>query len=258
MLPDSTSRTRSASQSGSSLSNACAVVIMPGVQKPHCSAWCLRNDACSGVKPSSSDRPSTVTTLAPSACTASNRQERTAAPSTSTVQEPQTPCSQPTWVPVSRKWWRRQSASVSRGSTSTSTGLPLTSNFTGMVLLRRRAFERALDHHADQRFAIGAAGVDIVMGIDRRRCRAFGLDDDGLVDLVAVENLLDGGQPQRPVGDADGADMGVTRLAAILVVEQHRRGKREVAAAAREFLKTEAALGRPCRQADFGDDLVGF
>ena len=44
--------------------------------------------------------PSTVSTRQPSACTANIRQERTLSPSTSTVQAPQTPCSQPTWVPV--------------------------------------------------------------------------------------------------------------------------------------------------------------
>jgi hypothetical protein len=37
------------------------------------------------------------------------RQERTASPSTSTVQAPQTPCSQPMWVPVRRSSWRKQS-----------------------------------------------------------------------------------------------------------------------------------------------------
>ena len=79
---------------------------------------------------------------------------------------------------------------------------------------------------------------------------------DRVVDLVAIEDLLDGGKPQRPVGDTDSADMGVARFAALFVVEQHRRGHREVAAAAGEFLKAETALGRPCRQADFGDDFV--
>ena len=29
--------------------------------------------------------------------------------------------------------------------------------------------------------------MDIVIGIDRRRCRDFGLGDNGFVDLVAVE-----------------------------------------------------------------------
>jgi Transposase DDE domain group 1 len=38
-------------------------VSMPGVQNPHCNAWCLRNVVCRGVKPYSCDRPSTVTTL---------------------------------------------------------------------------------------------------------------------------------------------------------------------------------------------------
>jgi hypothetical protein len=43
---------------------------------------------------------STVSISAPSACTASVRHERAGRPSSSTVQAPQTPCSQPTWVPV--------------------------------------------------------------------------------------------------------------------------------------------------------------
>ena len=40
---------------------------------------------------------------------------RTASPSTSTEQAPQTPCSQPRCVPVSPRRWRRKSASVRRG-----------------------------------------------------------------------------------------------------------------------------------------------
>ena len=44
-----------------------------------------------------------VSTVAPSHCTASIRQPRTISPSTRTVQAPQTPCSQPTWLPVSAK-----------------------------------------------------------------------------------------------------------------------------------------------------------
>ena len=53
----------------------------------------------------------------PSAVTASSRQERTGSPSSSTVQAPHTPCSQPTWVPVSRRSWRRQSDSSRRAGT---------------------------------------------------------------------------------------------------------------------------------------------
>ena len=54
--------------------------------------------------------------LAPSAWTASIRQERTATPSTITVHAPQTPCSHPRWVPVSPSSSRRKSASVIRTS----------------------------------------------------------------------------------------------------------------------------------------------
>src|SRR6266516_5914243 len=76
---------------------------IPGVQKPHWSAWFARNASWSLPQLS----PSTVVIAAPSAVTASSRQERTATPSSRTVQAPQTPCSQPTWVPVSRRSWRR-------------------------------------------------------------------------------------------------------------------------------------------------------
>ena len=51
---------------------------------------------------SSPSYPSTVRTSRPSALTASIRQERMGRPSINTVQAPQTPCSQPTCVPVRR------------------------------------------------------------------------------------------------------------------------------------------------------------
>ena len=100
------------------------------MQKPHWSAWCSRNAACSGVSSPSPARPSTVSTLAPSTCAASSRHERTAAPSSRTVQAPQTPCSQPTCVPRSPSRWRRKSESSSRGSTCSRQSRPLTSTET--------------------------------------------------------------------------------------------------------------------------------
>ena len=60
------------------------------------------------------------------ACTASVRQDRTISPFTRTVQAPQTPCSQPTCVPVSCRCSRRKSARLSRGRTCASTASPLT------------------------------------------------------------------------------------------------------------------------------------
>ena len=61
----------------------------------------------------------------PSACAANIRQDRTGSPSTMTVQAPQTPCSQPIWVPVWPQSSRIASASVRRGSTLMAWSRPL-------------------------------------------------------------------------------------------------------------------------------------
>ena len=53
----------------------------------------------------------------PVGLTANIRQERTDSPSMRIVQAPHIPCSQPTWVPVSSRSWRRKSLSSKRGST---------------------------------------------------------------------------------------------------------------------------------------------
>ena len=105
---------------GFSASAAVIVVRKPGVQNPHCSAWHSAKARCTGESvPSGSAKPSTVVIDSPSMLTASSRQDRIGTPPTSTVQAPQTPCSQPTWVPVSRRSCRRQSDSNRRGGTVT-------------------------------------------------------------------------------------------------------------------------------------------
>ena len=54
------------------------VVRKPGVQKPHCRPWQSANACCTGDRvPSGSVSPSTVVISAPSALTASSRQDRT-------------------------------------------------------------------------------------------------------------------------------------------------------------------------------------
>ena len=74
---------------------------------------------------------------------------------------------------------------------------------------------------------------------------------------LSVENVFHRGQPQRPIADADDADMGIARLATLVLIIEHRcRGHREVAAAAGEFLEPPAPAGGPGRKADLHDDLV--
>ena len=70
---------------------------------------------------------------APSAWIAKARHERPARPSIITVQQPHTPCSQPTWVPVSPNSWRMKSLSSMRGLTCRVTGSPLTVTVTGRL-----------------------------------------------------------------------------------------------------------------------------
>src|SRR5216683_1142499 len=104
-----------------------AVMIMPGVQKPHCRPWCSRKASCIGCSGApSAARPSMVLTSCPSAITVSVVQDFTALPSRCTTQAPHCEVSQPTWVPVSRRFSRRNCTRRVRGSTFAVTGLPFT------------------------------------------------------------------------------------------------------------------------------------
>src|ERR1700761_2548354 len=67
-----------------------------------------------------------VLTSCPSAITASVVQDLTALPSRCTTQAPHCEVSQPTWVPVSRRFSRRNWTSRVRGSTLALTGSPFT------------------------------------------------------------------------------------------------------------------------------------
>ena len=62
-------------------SRSSAAMRIPGVQKPHCSAWWRWNASWSGVSAPAPASPSTVTISAPSTCAARRRHERTATPS---------------------------------------------------------------------------------------------------------------------------------------------------------------------------------
>src|SRR6201998_4030811 len=104
-----------------------AVMIMPGVQKPHCRPWFSRNASCIGCSGApSAASPSMVLTSCPSAITASVVQDFTALPSRCTTPAPHCEVSHPTWVPVSRRFSRRNCTRSVRGSTLALTGLPFT------------------------------------------------------------------------------------------------------------------------------------
>jgi hypothetical protein len=116
--PEIASRTCAAVGSGLRSSSQRAVIIMPGVQKPHCSPWQAAKASWTGSRRLRLARPSTVVTRRPSAMTASTVQDLTGVSSSHTTQAPQFEVSQPQCEPVSPSSSRRKWISSSRGSTT--------------------------------------------------------------------------------------------------------------------------------------------
>ena len=117
-----------------------------------------------------------------------------------TVQQPHTPCSHPTCVPVSWSSWRRKSLSNSRGSTEASTSLPFT------VRARRRCSSSRFESSSLASFGSGGCcthgaahetGQEVPAVGPGRRHVVFGGD-------VVAGRLL------RP-GDVVSADSSATR-----------------------------------------------
>src|SRR5690606_35820992 len=106
-------------------SSADAAMSRPGVHAPHCAAPCSRKAACSTDRRPLA-RPSTVLTVLPATLAAGIRQAPTGAPSTRTVQAPQSPASQPILVPVSPSSSRSTLDSLRRGGTRSETGASFT------------------------------------------------------------------------------------------------------------------------------------
>ena len=105
--------------------------IIPDVQKPHWSASAAMKASCSGVRRPSAASPSIVVIGLPAASCASVRHEQTVLPSRRTVQAPQAPRPQTTFVPVRPIRSRSASASVTRGSTESRWTEPLTWSSSG-------------------------------------------------------------------------------------------------------------------------------
>src|SRR4029077_9607206 len=166
-------------------SSALVVISIPGVQKPHCSACFSVKASCIGCSLPPCSRLSTVLTLRPSACTASTVHDFTGSPSRCTVHTPQCEVSQPTCVPVRRRFSRRKCTSSSRDSTSASRTAPFTVTLIlCFAMSASRPFERRLQRpsaeHARHLALVldRAAPVGARLGRLRRQARRFG---DGLL-----------------------------------------------------------------------------
>src|ERR1700734_3308728 len=193
--------------------------------------------------------------LWPSACAASIRQERTATPSKITVQAPHTPCSQPTWVPASRRSWRRKSLSSMRDSTRRRCCAPFTVTVTSCMseaTLRSLVCfgERALGQYAGEMPLEFFTGMDAAARID------------GALNQFA--RFVDLRRADRPADERDAGVFGQDRLvagvaqadprldASPIVIDAHRAGhadQSEIAAPARHL--HEAGAGARCRRRQF-------
>src|SRR5258706_14436315 len=85
-----------------------------------------------------------VATFAPSICHTNTVQDLTALPFTCTTQAPHWDVSQPTCVPVSRRFSRRNCTRSVRGSTSPVTALPFTVSATAVMALPPRNSTKGL------------------------------------------------------------------------------------------------------------------
>ena len=101
MAPEIAIRISSSLGFGFSSSSARAVISIPGVQNPQCSACFSWKPCWIGSSRRSCSSDSTVRISCPSAIAARIVHDLTGLPSISTTQAPQLEVSQPQWVPVS-------------------------------------------------------------------------------------------------------------------------------------------------------------
>src|SRR4029077_6285028 len=127
------------------------------------------------------------------------KQDRAGVPSISTVQAPQTPCSQPARAPVSRNCSRRQSSRLKRGSTSTARVSPLTLNSTriGASALGRTGGigDRAHGEGRRDAPAIFGGGMEGGGRLDGGERGAHRFPHAGLVDARAFKRAADADEP---------------------------------------------------------------
>ena len=114
--PPSASSTCGRSARGRAPGRSAAAISMPGVQMPHCAAPCARKARCSRSVSPPVARPFDGLDGAAVRLAVGTRQAQTCSPSSSTVQAPQSPASQPTLVPVRPRSSRSVSASDAKAS----------------------------------------------------------------------------------------------------------------------------------------------
>src|SRR5262249_4908719 len=155
--------------------------------------------------------------------TANIRHERTGAPSSRTVQAPQTPCSQPTCTPVKPTLWRRKSDSSVRVCATPVWACPFTLMSSVMTsvdmaaLNARGGRQGRVEQRGQQDAAIAEGIVVIARDLDRLDSRPGSLFKYQVGRLCAAQRLFRLRQAQRnvgPTGDGGLHHVNVTTLVA--------------------------------------------
>src|SRR5580693_8840849 len=245
-------------------------MIMPGVQKPHCSPCISRKPSCSACSvPSGFAMPSMVRTSVPLACTANTVQDFTDLPSRSTVQAPQWLVSQPICGPVMFCWSRRKWMRSVRGSTKASMVLPFTvivmwdlaiglspcPSAAGATLGAR---ERAREHHAGHLGAVKRGTTRIAR---RRRDRLGGRDrplHSRRIERGAEQDRGRFLRPQRGFADIGQPDRTACDFAAVEREHDGRGRGRIVADLALELFVCVAVSGGRNRDAYRREYVAGL
>ncbi len=131
-LPASSSRISVSVGSPVRSSRSWTAMISPGVQNPHCTAPASTKAAWTSDGDPNGAMPSIVTIGWPTAAAAITRHEHTNTPSSMTLHEPHSPCSQAPLVPINPSRSRSTSSRLSPSHESvTSRAAPLTSRCSG-------------------------------------------------------------------------------------------------------------------------------
>src|SRR5690348_2399296 len=200
--------------SGLRSSSQRAVIIIPGVQKPHCRPCSFMNAVCTGSSSPSCSRSSTVRISWPDAMAVSTVQLLTGSPSIQSTHVPQFDVSQPQWVPVRPRWSRTKCTRSRRGSTSRLTSSPLTVTVTCISgLLSARAGDGPaqcpLGELVDE-MSLVVLGAALVGGrvalLTGETCR---VDEAGLIRAAAGERRLRPRGPEMRSARGGEADPGL-------------------------------------------------
>src|SRR5215207_8368015 len=241
----------------------CARMIMPGVQKPHCSPCISRKASWSTCSvPSALAMPSIVRMSVPFAWTANMVHDFTDLPSRSTVQAPQWLVSQPICGPVRLSCSRRKWISSVRGSTKASTGLPLTlmAIWTAIASSSLRlcfgAHQGARQHDPRHLGAVLWWPAPVGGWRRDRLGRRDRVPDRGAVEARSDQDLGRLFGPQRGIGHVGEADRAGGDLAGAEREDHGGGGGSKVADLALELLIGRAVAARRRRAANGGQGAV--